>query len=205
MTFRNHLYNLRGIDQLKKIMVLTISIILIVSGCTKNDVTTDKSLEKYENKIQELEEKINILEAENEEMKKLINIYKKEKDSFFALSNMSVEFVRAHTKGNIEKMKELLSEEAELVERKNKIYVIIPHEKSGKTKWLVYDKSTPGIYQDMIIHGYHYVSNDDIYIIHIREIYSDSKGNIKIPPTYLDLYFKQINGVWKIVYLEFDL
>jgi len=205
MTFKNHLCNLRRLNQLKKLIVLAISAILIVSGCTKNDITTEKSLEEYDSKIQELEEKINALQAENKEMKNLIAIHKKEKENFFALSNMATEFVRAHTQGNIEKMKELLSEEIEIVEKKNKIYAAITYKEIDNIEWTVYDKNSQYVYQDMVLQGYEYLPDDETYRINIREFYNDLNGNLQIPPTYLNLYFKQINGVWKIINLEFDV
>ena len=107
--------------------------------------------EEYTNIIQELEKEITTLKTRNEEMKKLIDINKKEKDNFFILSNMSLQFVRAHAQGNIKEMRELLSEEISIVEKNNKILATMACEEIGNIEWTLYDKNSQYIYQDMVL------------------------------------------------------
>ncbi len=187
---------------MKKIFVLLVLVILI-SGCTTTNKTVDKNLDTS-NQTGTLQEKIKALETELEQMKLLVDNSKYEKDVFPILSNLSLDFVRAHTDGNIEEIKKLVSSEIKISEKEDTIFGITSIDNT-ELEWILHNKNDSERYQDMVIQGYGFDSNKNVFVIHIREFYKDSNGNISIPPTFLNLYFKKIDNTWKIINFEFDV
>jgi len=56
----------------------------------------------------------------------------------------------------------------------------------------------------MIIQGYGYYEESEEYSIHIREFFELENGEPVIPPTFLNLYFKNFEGNWKVTSFYFD-
>ncbi|WP_425449324.1 hypothetical protein [Dethiothermospora halolimnae] len=186
---------------MKKIIVAFLMCILIISGCTPKDDTSDI---ENNNEVNKLKEKVKALESELEKKEAYIESIKEQEDLFPVLSNKALTFVRGQTEGNIHKLKEVISDNISIVEEKGKIYGV--YEAYGqKIKYLLYDENSKRKYKDMVIQGYGYLEGEDSYIIHIREFYVDENDKPVSPPTFLNLYFVQVDGNWKIEEFGFDV
>ncbi|WP_203248337.1 hypothetical protein [Sporosarcina beigongshangi] len=166
-----------------------------VSQLEADKVVLSENLDNQENKIEKLTQNI-------AELEKQIDATKKEKDIFPGISNLSREFVRAHTSGDKEKLQELLSEDIILVDRDNELFA-----KHGEDEyeWLLFSRERKVQLDDWVIQGYQYDSENDTFHIHIREFYVDINGEPDSPPTFLGLSFKMFNNEWKIISLAFDV
>lgn len=153
-----------------------------------------KQINEQENQIKELTET-------NKELMYEIDRLNQESELFSSISNVSKEFIEAHTAGNQEKLKKLLSDEMELVEREDILYVV----SEDDYEWSLFNSNSELTLSDWIIQGFHFDLEENTYLVHIREFYIDKKGNSVIPPTFLNLYFKHQDDEWKIVKLSFDV
>lgn len=188
-------------DMGKKILLLIVCCIPIITACTDTE-TVDKlkdeketlTLDLTENKeeIERLKEKIAGLE-------KQIETNEIENDLFPQLSNLSKDFVKAHTTGNKETLQTLLSDELILEERDKKLFI----KANEDVEWLLY--SADGQLEDWVIQGFHYDRENNTFTVHIREFFSDADGKSVSPPTFLNLKFKLYNDEWKVDGLEFDV
>ena len=143
--------------------------------------------------------KIQELEKENINLQKNIEIYKKD---LLPVINLSKRFVEAHVGGDKQILEELLSDKFILKERDGNIFTMYNFE-GENIEVRLYSKNSKYKYKDTLIQGY--TIKNDIIIIHIREFYVDENNNPLGPPTFLNLGFKNINGTWKVVSLEFDI
>lgn len=137
------------------------------------------------------------MELENE-MGTLIQ----EKEFLPLISDVSREFVKAHTTGDKEKLKKLLSDEMNLVEKDNKIYV---KNDGDDFEWFLFDPQSEITFDDWVIQGYKYDIEAETFSVHIREFYSDINGESVSPPTFLNLTLKQQENEWIIINLAFDV
>lgn len=205
---RNKIIMFKKLIQHKyRIVIILIIIAGVLSSCSPEDNQQgDANPEPadHDKKIEELNNKIETLEDDLEEANQRIEDYKKEDENFPFISNLALDFVRAHTQGNKEKMRELLSEEIELVEKDKRIYAVM-QVNDQEVEWMLYEKDSPARYQDMVVQGYAYLREEDAFIIHIREFYEGKEGEVISPPTFLNLTFKKVDDQWKIINLEFDV
>lgn len=190
---------------MKKIILVFIISISIFTACSNNQIQDLNAKINIKDKtINDLEEKISTLTSELDEANNTILKHKKMNDVYAILSNMSLEFVRGKTKGDLEKINSLISDDIILSAENNKIYG--QHEAYGEQiKYLLFDKDGKREYQDMVIQGFGYSENNNTYVIHIREFYNDELGMPESPPTFLNLYFREIDDKWKIVEFSFDV
>ena len=193
----------------KKLLLLIICGFTLLTACSQTEnslvgatsqleedkAALSKSLSDQENKVEKLTQSIT-------ELEKQVDATKKEKDLFPVISNLSREFVRAHTSGDKEKLQELLSEDIILVDRDNELYA-----KHGEdeNEWLLFSRERKAQLDDWVIQGYHYDSESDKFHINIREFYVDENGEPESPPTFLGLSFKMFNNEWKIIGIGFDV
>jgi len=85
-------------------------------------------------------------------------------------------------------------------------YIYGVYEYNGdEIEYMLYNDSSDIIYKDMIIQGYGYLKESEAYVIHIREFFEYQNGELVSPPTFLHLYFKNLEGDWKITSFEFDV
>ncbi len=156
---------------------------------------SSESLSNQENEMEKLSQSIT-------ELEKQLDATRKEKDIFPGISNLSREFVRAHTSGDKEKLQELLSEDIILIDRDNELYA-----KHGEDEyeWLLFSHERKVLLDDWVIQGYQYDSESDTFHINIREFYVDANGEPESPPTFLGLSFKMFDNEWKIIGIGFDV
>jgi len=170
----------------------------ILLGCSLFFVTACSQTERSSQ--QDLENKIETLTQQIEKLNTEIEGYHQEKENFAVMSNVVREFVRASTSGDEEKLRTLLSEDIVLEREGNKLTAII-----DEMDWLLFSEERVFHFDDWVIQGYQYNSDENTYSIFIREFYTDSKQELVSPPTFLYLTFKEINGEWKIINLAFDV
>lgn len=189
-------------DMNRKLLILIVCCIPIITACTDtekvNQLISEKeilTLDLTENKeeIERLNEKISGLE-------KQIETNEKENDLFTQLSNLSREFVKAHTTGDKETLQTLLSKELILEERDEKLLI----KNNDNFEWLLYAADGPQL-DDWVIQGFQYIPENVTYTIHLREFFNDTNGEPVSPPTFLNLTFKLINDEWKVDGVEFDV
>lgn len=173
-----------------KKVILSICFAILLQGCSAKTNESELVNIEYNKQIQFLEEKIDYLE-------KRIEAFEEANDKFPILSNLSLEFVRAHTTGDIDKLKLLVSDDITLLEKDNKIYKVC----DGEITYTLYDESTQTNYLDMVVQGYGYDQQNDTYLIHIAEFY---EGDL-VGGFFLNLTYKRFNDGWKVVDFEFDI
>lgn len=189
--------------------------LLIICGFTLlTACSNDESLNGNESLLEE--KNLKLAEQLNEKDKKIIELkqnieqlnvqmddFNTEKEQFVFISNISKEFVQAHTTGDKEKLSQLLSENVVLVEKENNLYARIVN--SDNFEWLLFNNEAKNQFVDWVIQGYDYDGKTKTFNISIREFYIDSNGEPESPPTFLGLTFKMYNNEWKIDSLGFDV
>ena len=193
---------------MKKLLLLMVCSITLITACSQADdslkgnesqleidkAALSESLSNKENKIEKLTRNI-------AELEKQIESNEKEKDFFPHISNMSREFVKAHTSGDKEQLRQLLSEDIMIEDRDNKLYYV----KNDKEEWVLFSYEGETQLDDWVIQGFQYYSESNTFRIQIREFYIDLNGESVSPPTFLGLTFKMSNNEWKIISLAFDV
>ncbi len=183
---------------MKKILLLVLLCIFFTSGCTINTDT------RNDNQVTELEERIKILEAELEEKSNYISHIQEKEHLFPTFANISIQFVRGQTQGDVQKLKEVIADNVLIIEDNGHIYGV--YENDGyEIKYRLYNNSNNILYKDMIIQGYGYSKESETYVIHIREFFEYQNGEPVSPPTFINLYFKNFDGNWKITGFDFDV
>ncbi len=171
---------------MKKIILSICFAAILLQGCSAK---TNDSVE-YNKQIQLLEEKIDFLE-------KKVENYEEADNKFSILSNLSLEFVRAHTTGDIDKLKSLISDDITLLEKDNEIYRVCGED----ITYTLYDESRQTKYLDMVVQGYAYDQQNETYHINISEFY---EGNFA-GGYFLNLTYKKFNDGWKVINFELDI
>ncbi|WP_138419385.1 hypothetical protein [Aquibacillus sediminis] len=188
---------------------LMIIFLVFMTACTQNqDVISEKESE-FNNEIQELTERLNEKENQikeltqnNMELTNKVDSFTQEKELFPVISHQSRKFIQVQTTGDKEKLKPILSDDVELVEKDNKLYVNIDR---NDVEWLLHDSQSNKTFDDWVIQGYHYDHETETCRVHIRQFYSDEDGEPVSPPTFLNITFEQLGNDWKIVNLGFDV
>jgi len=188
----------RGVLLVKKILLLVLICIFLISGCAIN---TDSN---YDSQISELEERNRILEAELEEKNNYIKRIEEKEDLFTIFAYLSTDFVRGQTQGDAQKLREVVADNVSIVEDNNQIYGIF-EDNGTEVEFMLYNGSGDAIYKDMIIQGSGHYEEREEYTIHIREFFELENGEPVIPPTFLNLHFKNFEGNWKITSFYFDV
>ena len=193
----------------RKLMLLIICCFTFLTACSKTQsITENESLLEEKNfklaeQLNEKEENIIELKQNIEQLNLQINDFNQEKEQFVFISNISKEFVQAHTTGDKEKLSQLLSDDVVLVEKENKLYAKIVN--SDGFEWLLFNNEAKSQFVDWVIQGYDYDGKTNTSNVYIREFYIDSNGEPESPPTFLHLTFKMYNNEWKINSLGFDV
>lgn len=192
----------------RKLILLIICGVTLLTACSKESITENEILLEDKNvklaeQLNEKEKKIIELKQNIEQLNLQIDDFNQEKEQFVFISNISKEFVQAHTTGDKEKLSQLLSEDIVLVEKENKLYAKIVN--SDGFEWLLFNNETKNQFVDWVIQGYGFDGKTNTFNIFIREFYIDSNGEPESPPTFLHLTFKMYNNEWKINSLGFDV
>ena len=166
-----------------------------VSGESSPKVTEELTL-----KLKESEEKIAVLTKELQQMKDKIKEHDEAMDNFVFISNLTREFIQAHTTGDKEKLAEMLSDELFLVESDDGLFVNV-----DGYEWLLFSNDSKSKYVDWVIQGYSFDREQMTMAVHTREFFETVNGEPEAPPTFLSLTFKKINDSWKITSLAFDV
>ncbi len=189
-----------GICLRKKLVVLFICSLTMVTACAQEDPSFDEEkvellyeLEDKENEIKDLTQRIDDLEKEMADSRKGV-------EHFAHIGNQSREFVQAHTTGDKEKLRELLSENIILEDRDNDLYAVF-----DGMEWFLHRGAGERqiVFDDWVIQGYDYESKGNTINIFIREFYTDPNGEPTSPPTFLHLKFEMVNNECKIVSFGF--
>lgn len=162
--------------------------LMFVTACSQTEHVSQPDLE---NKIETLTQQLEELNTEMEG-------FHQEKENFAVISNVTREFVRAHTSGDEDKLRTILSEDIVLEREGNKITAII-----DEVEWLLFSGERMFHFDDWVIQGYHYNSDENTYEMFIRESYTDSNQELVSPATFLHITFKKIEEEWKVVNLAF--
>ncbi|MFD2445146.1 lipoprotein [Bacillus sp. CGMCC 1.16607] len=173
---------------MKKMMVFVFVIAVVLAGCSSEKTSTGE-----DTAIKELHTKIEKLEKEVEQYKKLEQVHQLEQDSFPFLSNLTLDFTRAQISGDQEKLKSLIAENLSVVKKEDGLYMV--NQSTGDEWGLVYNG-----FQDMVIQGYGYDEAKETMSVHTRQFFKEAEL-----PTFLTLIFKKINDEWKITDLSFDV
>ena len=193
----------------KRLLLLIVCSFALVTACSQAENSLGAKASHLEADNLKLTERLNDKEKmiENltqriEELEKQVDNNNKELEIFHVVSHLSREFVQAHTSGNKEKLRQLLSEEITLLDRDSKLY-----SKHGddEYEWLLFSYERQALLHDWVIQGYQYDSESNTFHINIREFYIDINGEHESPPTFLGLTFKMYNNEWKIISLGFDV
>lgn len=178
---------------------------LTLIGCDNGAVDDLRSELEMKNKtITELEQKLNSLEEEKRELQKERDRHTLEKDFFAEISNQAYQFVQAHISGNREEIQKFLGNGLTLTEKDRDLYVTFPVS-GDEVEVRVYQEDSPYVFKGMIIQGYNYDPNEEVYRVHIREFYEHTDPQHVFLPTFVNLSFQRMENDWKIVQIEFDV
>jgi hypothetical protein len=193
----------------RKLMLLIICGLTLLIACSKdetlkgNESLLEETNLKLAEQLNEKDKRIIELKQNIEQLNVQMDNFNMEKEQFVFISNISKEFVQAHTTGDKEKLSQLLSENVVLVEKENNLFARIVN--SDNFEWLLFNNVTKNQFVDWVIQGYDYDDKTNTFNIYIREFYIDSYGEPESPPTFLSLTFKMYNNEWKIDSLGFDV
>lgn len=189
---------------------------LLLSGCSNSSNSEDKQVLVLESQVMELQEKVSLLEksldasqreigslkVENKRIQTCLTQNELQMELFPLLSNLSLNFVRAHTRGDVESVRSLVGDPI-LIQDKNGIILASWVENGMDIEWVLWREDDSKSYDDMVIQGFGLLG-DGRYVIHIREFYTEF-GIESSPPTFLNLHFQKVEEQWKIIYFEFDV
>ena len=187
----------------RNLLVPLVCSVILLTGCTQtagNEVELKEENKKLTEELKEKDNQLEELTQSTEELKNQIDDSNMEKENFVFISNLSRDFVKAHTTADKETLRELLSEELVLEEKEEKLYV-----KVQGYDWVLFDYNDQGRFDDWVIQGYEFGSENNTYSVFIREFYSDVNGEPVSPPTFLNLVFEYEENEWKIISLGFDV
>jgi hypothetical protein len=187
----------------KTFLLLIVCSFLLITACTNTKETTvqlKKEKEKLTASINESEENQEQLNQKIMELKKQIEINKEEKELFTVISNLSRDFVNAHTSGNKEKLNSMISGSLFIEEKNSKLFI----NNNANDQWLLFPHDGYQL-DDWLIQGFGYHNESKTYRVHIREFYKNVNGELNSPPTFLNLTFILINDEWKIGSVSFDV
>lgn len=193
----------------RKLMLLIICGLTLLIACSKdetlkgNESLLEETNLKLAEQLNEKDKRIIELKQNIEQLNVQMDNFNMEKEQFVFISNISKEFVQAHTTGDKEKLSQLLSENVVLVEKENNLFARIVN--SDNFEWLLFNNVAKNQFVDWVIQGYDYDDKTNTFNIYIREFYIDSYGEPESPPTFLSLTFKMYNNEWKIDSLGFDV
>jgi cell division protein FtsB len=189
---------------MKKILIMVIVCsISLVTACTNTKETViqlKEDKEKLTASINESEKNQEKLNQTIMELKKQIEVKEKEKELFSTVSNLSRDFVNAHTSGNKEKLKSMISGDLFLEEKDNKLYI----NNHAYDQWLLFPYDGQQL-DDWLIQSYEFHNESNTYSVHIREFYKNVDGELESPPRLLNLTFKFHNNEWEIVSVNFEV
>jgi predicted nuclease with TOPRIM domain len=187
----------------KIILLMVFCSFLMVTACENSEKAVSQLKEDKEKLTRSLNDNKAAQEKLTQRVKELegqVETYQKEVELFTTISNLSREFVKAHTSGDHDKLQSLLSNELALEQDDNKLYII----DEADYRWQVYNAGGEQL-DDWVIQGFQFNNDDQTYMVHIREFYQDKNGEPVSPPTFLNLIFKLVNNEWKVGGLSFDV
>ncbi len=159
-------------------------------------------LNQLEETLDECQGEIASMQVENKQVQERLAQNELAIELFPVLSNLSLDFVRAHTTGDMKRLLSLVGEPIQI--RKEGGFLLGTWEEDGQEiEWELWRDADSKVYQDMVIQGFGILENGR-YVIHIREFYTEF-GVETSPPTFLNLHFQEVGNQWKIVYFEFDV
>ncbi|WP_144512224.1 hypothetical protein [Bacillus sp. FJAT-22090] len=192
-----------------KKLLLFIGGCVLLAACSEDEsfngyeVQLEEKNLKLVDQLKEKEQKVDELNQHIEQLNVQIEDFNMEKEHFVFVSNISREFVEAHTIGDKDKLHQLISEDIVLIEKEGKLNASMNN--SDGYEWNLFNKEAKRKFVDWVIQGYEYDGETETFNIAIREFYLDSNGEPESPPTFLYLTFKMYNNEWKINSLAFDV
>lgn len=217
---------------MRYVIAASLFLLIMTSGCTSSETPEDnddkniidnEAIVKLQTENQTLSDELSDLKIMNQEYLMTIDSLNQEiadyeerikdyildieqndlEDAYFdTLANMSLEFVRAYTSGDIDKLQELTDDTIEYYYNDKDIYCRYTYE-GVDIEHPVYIDDRAMYYKDMVIQGYGYLEEEDSYIVHIAVFQTEDSPYFG--GTFLNLYFKISDGYWKVSMLEFDI
>jgi len=207
---------------LNKRILITILVILL-SGCTNVDNEVQSSeidnlqtrIEELESTISEKDLKIKKIEQDNlkyvEENKEIkgklasanndIDKRSFEDENYRNISYLTLEFARARTSGDIEKLKSLVSRNVRIYEENNEIWSEFVNTKYCN---LLHFPRREKYYHDMHIIYFEYDKENETFKVHTEEYFVNDDGEISGIAFVYMTYIKEDNE-WKIDDFDFDI
>ncbi len=191
----------------KRLFILFICCIAFVTACTPsknssqiNEETLLEDKEELKIKLKESEEKIAALTKEFKQMEDQLKEQEEAIEYFPLISNLTREFIQAHTTGDKGKLSEMLADELILADRENELYVI-----DDSMEWLLFSNERKIKMVDWVLQGYSYDRVNKTMTVYTREFLENANGEPDSPPTFLSLTFQMFGDTWKITSLAFDV
>jgi len=214
---------------MRKILILVIFATLLIGcieeqniGLNRDDNLTN--VEALEEKIDALEKKIeeqnlenidltnsldkerngvSILKKETEKLKKENESLRYEKENFRNLSSLTLDFARARTTGDFDKLKSLVSNNIVVFYKDDEIWARYKDDES-EAEYPLYFSRREKLYHDMHIIYYEYDTNKENFVIQTEEYFVNGEG-IASGIGFVYLYFIKANDKWKIDRFEYDI
>lgn len=186
----------------KHFLIMLIFSVSLITACTNSEEAVSQLKEEKEILTSSLNENKAVQEKLSQrvtELEQQVENYQKEVEMFPNFSDLSRQFVRAHTSGDIETLQTLLSDELVLEQIEHTLYI----EDDTNYKWQVFTVGDK--LDDWVIQGFQYNTDNNTYMVHIREFLKNAEGEPVSPPTFLNLTFKFVNEEWKVSGLSFDV
>ncbi|WP_316572948.1 hypothetical protein, partial [Neobacillus sp. YIM B06451] len=142
-------------------LLMIICSITIITGCKNSEGVVSQLKEEKEKltlSLSESEKTRDELNKRIADLEKQLETNKKEKELFSTISNLSKDFVKAHTSGDKEKIQSLVSDDLFIEEKENKLYI----NNNANDQWLLYPFSGKQL-DDWVIQGFQYNSDSDTY------------------------------------------
>lgn len=187
----------------KIILILLLFSFSLMTACTNSEEAVSQLKEEKEKLTLSLNENKAVQEKLSQrvtELEQQVQHYQKEAEMFSVFSDLSRQFVQAHTSGDIDTLQTLLSDELVLEQNGHTLYI----EDDTPYKWQVFTADGDKL-DDWAIQGFQYNKDNNTYMVHIREFYMNADEEPVSPPTFLNLTFKLVKDEWKVSGLGFDV
>lgn len=183
---------------MKRIRLITFIIgVFLLIGCT-GEKETAKETERLAEENNTLTSKIHTLEKQVDNLKEQQKHLEKEKELFTTFSYLAFDFMKALQTGDLILLESVISNDIHVEATKDRWFYITNEQNHENNKILLYDASNQIKFWRIDFYGQ--VPDYEKYGMSIR-IFTEE--NIKSGmPEVINLSFEEIDGEWKIVYMD---
>ena len=182
---------------MKRIRLITfIIVVFLLAGCTGEKETAKETVRLAEENA--LTSKIHTLEKQVDNLTEQKNHLEKGKELFTTFSYLTFDFMKALQTGDLILLESVVSNDFNMEVTKDRWFYITNEPIDGNKKILLYDASNQINYWRIDFYGQ--VPDYEKYGMSLR-IFTEE--NIKSGmPEVMNLSFEEIDGEWKIVYMD---